>query len=303
MTAPTSTTDTGTQRLKRLRDVPVPITGEVMVRGRARPVTGRPAKRTVLARRYAVVHHTDGPHVRLGIAWFVLIVAALALDWPAVTAVYAIAAGWAALEVARRRREAPGGREDVRIAALGAAGVGASGALGTGAMGIALLLLVLITLVVGAWAGHRGLSLLAGAGATVQSAALVGLAAACVVRTVDLEIGAAATLLLFVSAFEVGDYLIGSGSSNSVEGPLAGGVTVLVVTLAIVALSIPPFEGAPAFTFAAMAIVCCPLGQLVASALLPAVDARAPALRRIDSLLVLAPVWVWTVGIFIERSA
>ena len=38
--------------------------------------------------------------------------------------------------------------------------------------------------------------------------------------------------------------------------------------------------------------LCCPLGQLVASALLPRGNAWAPALRRLDSYLVAAPLWL-----------
>ena len=43
------------------------------------------------------------------------------------------------------------------------------------------------------------------------------------------------------------------------------------------------------------------LGQLATSALLPSADASAPAARRLDSLLLLAPTWALTVGIFIDR--
>jgi hypothetical protein len=42
--------------------------------------------------------------------------------------------------------------------------------------------------------------------------------------------------------------------------------------------------------------VLCPAGQLLASLILPKVDAAAGALRRIDSLLILAPVWAFAVS-------
>jgi hypothetical protein len=71
----------------------------------------------------------------------------------------------------------------------------------------------------------------------------------------------------------------------------------------VAVLQVPPFDGEAAFTFAALAAVACPLGQLLASALLPAADAKAPALRRLDSLLLLAPVWCWTVGLFMDSVA
>ena len=43
-------------------------------------------------------------------------------------------------------------------------------------------------------------------------------------------------------------------------------------------------------------------GQIVASAMLPAAAARAPALRRLDSLLVAAPLWAGLVGLYITRA-
>jgi len=46
-----------------------------------------------------------------------------------------------------------------------------------------------------------------------------------------------------------------------------------------------------------VAAVCCPVGQWIASAILPRPDAHAPALRRIDTLLLLAPLWVVAAGV------
>jgi len=49
----------------------------------------------------------------------------------------------------------------------------------------------------------------------------------------------------------------------------------------------------------ALATVCCPIGQLVGSALLPDPDSPAPALRRIDSFLVLGPLWAYLLGLYL----
>ena len=54
-------------------------------------------------------------------------------------------------------------------------------------------------------------------------------------------------------------------------------------------------------TSPALAAVCCPVGQLVASALLPDPDSPAPALRRIDSFLVLGPLWAFLLGLYLTR--
>lgn len=269
----------------------------VEVRGKERPVQATGPRRTAFGRRYAVVHDTSGPKVSLGVAWFAAVVVALAVGWPSVTLLYAVAAGWAALEAADRWREV-GVATGLWVAALGAAAVGAAAASGPGTLGLAL-----IALVVAAWVaavsatGRRGRNrTLGAAGATVLSSAPFGLAAAGVVAALDADIGAAVVLVLFVSAYEASDFLIGSGSSNSLEGPLSGMVAIGVTALAVAVLEVPPFDGAPVFTFAALAAVGCPLGQLACSALLPAADARAPAARRLDSLLVLAPLWALVVA-------
>jgi hypothetical protein len=44
--------------------------------------------------------------------------------------------------------------------------------------------------------------------------------------------------------------------------------------------------------FGILTALSCPLGQLLASALLPRGAAWAPALRRIDSYLLAAPLWL-----------
>ncbi|HEU5150029.1 MAG TPA: MoaD/ThiS family protein [Iamia sp.] len=284
-------------RLTRMRSVGVPITGSITVRGKERPVSGMRPRRTAFGRRYAVVYDTDGPKVTLGVIWFVAMMGAVAMGWWALTFLFGIAAGWAAMEAADRWRER-GVAADPWVAALGAGAVAAAGAAGAGFVGAAILAVVVASV------GRMAMSpmgrdhVLSAAGNTVGCAIPFGLASASVVLANDLEIGAVVALLLFVAAYDAGDHLIGTGSSNSVEGPLAGIVTIGVVAMAIAVLGTPPFEGVPTYTFAAFAAVLCPLGQMAASAILPANDARAPSVRRLDSFLLLAPVWVWSVGIF-----
>ncbi|HXH58835.1 MoaD/ThiS family protein [Iamia sp.] len=309
----TSTTDPPARltRLTRLRPVDVPVTGHVEVRGKERRVSGPRVHRTGAGRRYAVVYDTSGWKVSLGLVWFAAVLGSLVLGWAPLTLLYAVAAGWAAIETATRWCEA-GTDADVRVAALGAGAIGAAGASGARYVGGAILLTVLAVVAVAAVgiavrAGARGAGardqILAVAGSTAHSAVPFGLAAACVVLTRDLEIGAAVVLILFVSVYEAGDFLIGSGSSNSIEGPLSGIVAIAVTALVVAALAIPPFDGTAVFAFAALAAVACPLGQLAGSALLPAADAHAPAARRLDSLLLLAPLWVWAAGIFLGSTA
>jgi hypothetical protein len=60
---------------------------------------------------------------------------------------------------------------------------------------------------------------------------------------------------------------------------------------------VPPFDqdGLVLLPFVAAAP---PLGQIMASAVLPRPGAEASALRRIDSLIVLAPLWAAAMSAF-----
>ena len=55
--------------------------------------------------------------------------------------------------------------------------------------------------------------------------------------------------------------------------------------------------------FAVLAAVTCPAGQILASAMLPSASVRAPALRRLDSWLIVAPAWAGLVGLYLQRAA
>ena len=114
--------------------------------------------------------------------------------------------------------------------------------------------------------------LLEAAGTTLQCGLPPGVGAAGVVLTLRLEIGAAVTLVLLVAAYEVGDYLVGSGASSSIEGPIAGIVTIAAMCFAIAVLRVPPFDGGAVFVFGGFAALLLPAragrGQ------------RAPAPRR-----------------------
>jgi hypothetical protein len=124
-----------------------------------------------------------------------------------------------------------------------------------------------------------------------------GVAAATVVLVRSESVVAAVVLLLVASAYEVGDYIVGSGATNSIEGPLAGMTTATLVSLPMALILVEPYDaaGVALLVFAALA---CPLGQVIASAVLPGAGAHAPALRRIDTLLVLGPLWAAAAGAF-----
>lgn len=178
-----------------------------------------------------------------------------------------------------------------------AAVVGLAAAFGAAPLGGALLAAVGIGIVAGAYAVVRRRPLLPATALVLQAALPTGGVAASVVLTMQYEIGAAVILLALVMAYDLGDFLIGSGAGSLVEGPIAGGLMIALVAAVAAIIGAPPFNGALVWVFALGAMVLCPLGQVAASWLLPDATTRAPALRRLDSLLLLGPVWAFTSGL------
>lgn len=257
-------------------------------------------------RRYAVVYDLDGPRVRLGVAWFLLVLGALVIERlvvgaPLLVLVYGAAAGVAAAQVARSHVDAGAG-VDPRLAAALAVTVSASSLLGARFVGLVILAAVGVALADSWMHASRQSSVLGDAGITLQAALVPAAAAVGVALTLRYEIGAAVVLILLVSVFDLGDFLVGSGAASVIEGPLAGTAAVAVVTAIVAVLNVPPFGGAWAWAFGAGAAVLCPAGQVLASAILPDGMVRSPALRRLDSLLLLAPLWAWAIAVPLART-
>lgn len=241
-------------------------------------------------KRLAVEYDIDGPRVRLGLLWFILAIAALVAGTIAVAVVYGLAAVAAAGQSARCWRTRK--MQPNVVAATGFAGLMSLLAiLGPAGAGLAVLGLPVGALILSG-VGQRPVSeAFAEAAYTIQVSLFPGVAAASVVLLRDLSFGAAVGLVLIVSAYECGDFLVGTGAPNSFEGPIAGIAAVMVVTFTLAALEVSPFGFASAFAFGGTAAVLAPLGQLAASAILPRAGSRAPALRRLDSLLLAGPIW------------
>ena len=255
-------------------------------------------KRKYRRRRLAVVHDVNGPHVTLGCAWFVLAVLALVAGRFAIGLLYSLTASVAAFQAAFAWQKS-GARPHRLAAGAGALGIGICGALATPLVGIAILGFVGVSMFFsyGIAARSRGrLDPIVMTSFTIRCGLFAGFAAACVGITARYSLTGAVGLVLIVSAYEVGDYIVGSGADNPYEGPVAGAAAIVVITFAITALGLKPFVFPGSFALAALAALLCPAGQLAASLILPKVDAAASALRRIDSLLVLAPVWALAVS-------
>ncbi len=243
--------------------------------------------------RYRVHYDIDGPRVRLGILWFVGALGAVALGpWP--RAVFFALAFAAAASHALRTWRARGAPVDPRIALAGTGLVVVAAAFGPKVAGVAVLALAGGALALAAAELGEGVGVgdvLSRASLLLQTSLPPAVAGATFLLLADLEVWAAVALVLCCSAYETGDYLIGSGSANSVEGPVAGGVAVLVTALVVAAAGFPPFDVGEALLFGLATFPLAVLGQLAGSVILPHARAFAPALRRVDSLLLAAPLW------------
>jgi hypothetical protein len=241
-------------------------------------------------RRYAVVYDIDGPRVRLGMLWFLVATVAIVFG-PLTTAFFygGVAAVAAAQSVRawRRRRQRP----HRVVAAAMAGGVALGACLGAGGGGLAVLVGTGAAVAVATGDTRSRTPIVTDAGWTIQCGLPAGLAAMSMVLLTRLDQGSAFALLLLVSAYETGDYLIGSGARNPYEGPVAGIAGVTVVTFIVSTFGISAFDVGQAWMFGALVAGLAPLGQLFASALLPAAGAPASGLRRLDSLLLAGPAW------------
>lgn len=245
--------------------------------------------------RLVSAYDTDGPKVRLGVAWFALAIGATFLGGWALAALFAAAAAVAALQAAAAWRR--GGRRPSRlVAGLGAGLMPLGAAAGTalaGAIALGMVAASILAAVVEKAAGRTRQPSLAIAGLTVRCGFFVGLAGSSAVILGRTSTTALAVMIVLVSAFEVGDYLMGTGSANPVVGPVAGIAAVLVLTFGLAVVQFAPFDNDSAWVFGGLVAVLAPLGRFTGSTLLPRADARAQALRRLDSYLLVAPVWAW----------
>ncbi|HEY6530897.1 MAG TPA: hypothetical protein VIY72_01240 [Acidimicrobiales bacterium] len=244
------------------------------------------------ASRLAYVPKVDGPHGRLGLLWFLAAVGACVGGYVGVGLLFTAVAAVAALQTSVAWHRA--GHDDDRFVA-GAATVlvGLAALLGTATAGLAMVVGAVGSVVAAAVAAERSEPVVVRAGRTVRTWALPALAAASVVAIAREDLGAFVILLVLVSAYEMGDYLVGTGANGVVEGPIAGIAAVLVLTFTEAVFQLGPFDARAAWVFGGMVAALAPLGAPIASALAPSADAKVPALRRLDAWLVLAPVWCW----------
>ncbi|HZQ28384.1 MAG TPA: hypothetical protein VFA94_11860 [Acidimicrobiales bacterium] len=224
-------------------------------------------------------------------------VAALAAGVAVLAAWMAVLAALAAVQLARSRRirgEGEGAMSNPGTAGAAAAAVVVGAAFGpAGVLGG-----VLVAAALGAATARVD------AGSLRRFALVVAppaVAAASLVLTDRLE-GAvpAFVVLALASAYDAGAYLVGTGANNAWEGIAAGVAAEAAVTLAAAAVFSPPLRGAGAWVLGAVALVAAPAGPRVASALIGDREARVPAVRRLDSLLILGPAGLAVTAVFVK---
>ncbi len=255
--------------------------------------------------RLAVPYRTDGPKLTLSLVWFALILSLGYFQPYLLALVVAAVAGIAGLQAGHNWAPVV----DRRVTSAVAVVVALSGLLGALGAGVAIVVCVIalsvnaVTAVPAAQSpsaskGRRPVGpthtdrIIHHAETHVRSSIPAGLAAASLVALVGLEFSAFLALVLLVSAYETGDFLIGTGSANAVEGPIAGTIALIVVSAALYLVVPVPFDTNNFPVFVILAAIAAPVGQVAASAILPRGDSWAPALRRLDSYLIAAPLWL-----------
>jgi hypothetical protein len=102
-----------------------------------------------------------------------------------------------------------------------------------------------------------------------------------------------------VVAYDSAAYLIGTGANNRWEGPVAGLASVGILSVLIAAVLVPPFTGSSPWVLGGLAAVLLPLGPILCRRLVGERNARVPALRRLDSLVLLGPAWPAAVALLL----
>jgi molybdopterin synthase sulfur carrier subunit len=245
----------------------------------------------------AVVHKSVRPHGRLGLAWAAVTVGATVAGptWLAAwLAMAAFVAGAQACLAWRKRGERP----LTLVAAVVAGALPVAASFDTGAMTAVVVAGLAVTLVARlrapSLAPSRDVAL------TLGIAVPVGLAAASPVLVRHTGIAPALLLLAFACLYDAGAYLVGTGAASAWEGPAAGIVALIPLTIFAAVVLVPPFSGAQPFLLGLIAAVLTPCGPLAGSALLGDRTAHAPALRRLDSLLLMGPVWAWCAAVLLK---
>lgn len=239
-------------------------------------------------RPQAAPAHRSAPLIRLSLAWTAVTVGAIVAGQVPVAAWLAAVCAVAAAQACRSWRS-EGRRPSPLMGAAGALIVVSSALAGPLPPAVAAGGILAVTGLAGLIPGWSSRALLL-TGAIAVAAG--GCGAAIVVDRAHgplLALG----LLAMACAYDVGSYLVGSGAGNSWEGPVAGIAAIGAVTLALAAAVTISNPGAGPWALGGLAALLAPAGTQVTSRLLGKPQDERGALRRLDSLILLAPAWAF----------
>ena len=273
--------------LARVPLVVVPPLPDELAEEAPAPLPSSPPK---VRSKLAVVHQSVRPHGRLGVAWAAVTAGAVVAGpgWLAVwLGLAAFVAASQTCKVWHRRGERP----LPAFAAATAAALPLAAAAGIQSVNAAIVAAVVLTLAARLFFPTK--APLRDVGLTLLIGVSIGLAVAAPVLLRHVSPTATFFLLGCAAVYDAGAYLIGTGASSAWEGPAAGVAALIPVTMLAAVVFVPPFSGAEPLLLGALAAALAPIGPIAGSVLLGDRTSNAPALRRLDSLLILAPIWAW----------
>ena len=282
---------------------PEPVAPEPVALEQGRDTSGAASRTVERAGRtprpiLTVVQTSDRPHGRRGVIWATVTVGAVAAGqvWLALwlgTIAFVAAAQAASVWRSRGERPMPLVAASTAAALTGAAAFGVRSI--TTVTVVALLTALITRMVAQSRSPARDVAL------TMALAVPVGLAAGSIVLLRSIDVQAPMLLLAYMAVYDASAYLVGTGASSAWEGPAAGVAALIPLTLLASLLFVPPFDGMAPLVLGLLAGLCAPLGPLAGSALLgDGAVQGAPALRRLDSLLVMGPLWAWSAAAFLH---
>ncbi|HLH45961.1 MAG TPA: hypothetical protein VKV25_02305, partial [Acidimicrobiales bacterium] len=145
---------------------------------------------------------------------------------------------------------------------------------------------------------RRSPAVLGRRGAAALAAVLPALASAGAVLATGQGTELAFVLVAGVLLFDLGNAVMGTGSTGGLVGAISGGLTVVLWAVVVEAVLDPPFVGVSAFVLCGIVAVLGPVGVWLCRTVAPG---RVPALRRLDSLVLVAPLWVAGVALLVPH--
>lgn len=248
----------------------------------------REAKLSYRGGRVEPVYDVSGPKVRLGVLWFLLACAGIALGPLGVGAVFVTAATVASLQVAAHLMIEEDTNSRVTAAVITAA-VGTSAIFDARVVGIVILVSVVAAFIVASQTIDANMTVHV-AGLTLRASLPLGIAVAAMLYLHRIDAWVFMILFGVVSLYDAGNFLVGTGSRRIWVGPLAGIFGALTVVFGAAGFEAPPLTEKTTWLLGGLAALSAPLGQIVGSFMLPRPDAKAPALRRLDTYLIAAPL-------------